>query len=176
MLTTQVGYETQAAGPPGGPPNARNGHSAKTLRSDDGKLPIKVPRDRNGGFEPALVPKHQRHFDGFDDAIISLYSRGLGVREIQQHLLEIYKVEVSTALISNATEAVAEEVKDWQDRTLDPVYPIVYFDAIVVKIRAGIHKPVTRSAMELEENSSNRRGWSGLSLELLVSRGMLSPP
>jgi putative transposase len=88
-----------------------------------------------GEFEPALVPKHQRHFDGFDDAIISLYSRGLGVREIQQHLLEIYKVEVSTALITNATEAVAQEVKDWQNRTLDALYPIVYFDAIVVKIR-----------------------------------------
>lgn len=134
-LTTHLGYGKHEGSPPGEPSNARNGHSAKTLRSDDGKLPIKVPRDRNGGFEPALVPKHQRHFDGFDDAIISLYSRGLGVREIQQHLLEIYKVEVSTALISNATEAVAEEVKDWQNRPLDALYPIVYFDAIVVKIR-----------------------------------------
>jgi putative transposase len=134
-LTTHLGYGKHDGSPPGEPPNARNGHSAKTLRSDDGKLAIKVPRDRNGDFEPALVPKHQRHFDGFDDAIISLYSRGLGVREIQQHLLEIYKVEVSTALITNATEAVAEEVKDWQNRTLDAIYPIVYFDAIVVKIR-----------------------------------------
>lgn len=93
-LTTHLGYEKHQSSS-AGPPNARNGHSSKTLRSDDGKLPIKIPRDRNGGFEPALVPKHQRHFDGFDgfdgfdEAIISLYSRGLGVREIQQHLLEI---------------------------------------------------------------------------------------
>src|SRR5690606_6992491 len=115
--------------------NARNGHSLKTVRSDDGKLPIKVPRDRNGAFEPTLIPKHQRHFDGFDDCIISLYSRGLSVREIQEHLKEIYKVEVSPELISNATEAVAEEVTAWQNRCLDAVYPIVYFDAIVVKIR-----------------------------------------
>ena len=133
-MTTHLGYEKHASGSEEHP-NYRNGHSSKTLRSDDGKLGIKVPRDRSGSFKPVLVPKHQRHFDGFDDAIISLYSRGLSVREIQQHLLEIYKVDVSTALISNATEAVAEEVKAWQSRTLDSVYPIVYFDAIVVKIR-----------------------------------------
>jgi putative transposase len=133
-LTTHLGYEKHQT-PPDGQTNTRNGHSPKTLRSDDGKLPIQVPRDRSGDFEPTLVPKHQRHFDGFDDAIISLYSRGLGVREIQQHLLEIYKVEVSTALITNATDAVLDEVKAWQNRPLEPVYPIVYFDAIVVKIR-----------------------------------------
>jgi putative transposase len=133
-LTTHLGYDKHQS-PPEGQTNARNGHSPKTLRSDDGKLPIKVPRDRHGDFQPALVPKHQRQFDGFDEAIISLYSRGLTVREIQEHLLEIYKVEVSPALISNATEAVAEEVKAWQSRPLDPVYPIVWFDAIMVKIR-----------------------------------------
>lgn len=113
-LTTHLGYDKHGSAPegaPGSPPNARNGHSPKTLRSDDGKIAIKVPRDRNGDFEPALIPKHRREFDGFDEAIISLYSRGLGVREIQQHLLEIYKVEVSTALITNATDAVIEEVK-----------------------------------------------------------------
>ena len=133
-LTTHLGYDKHQS-PPEGQTNARNGHSPKTLRSDDGKLPIKVPRDRHGDFQPALVPKHQRQFDGFDEAIISLYSRGLTVREIQEHLLEIYKVEVSPALISNATEAVAEEVKAWQSRPLDPVYPVVWFDAIMVKIR-----------------------------------------
>jgi putative transposase len=133
-MTTHLGYQKHGE-PPEGKPNVRNGHSAKTLRTGDGKLPIRVPRDRAGDFEPALVPKHQRHFDGFDEAIVSLYARGLGVREIQQHLLEIYKVEVSTALITNATDAVAEEVKAWQNRSLDAVYPIVYFDAIVVKIR-----------------------------------------
>lgn len=133
-LTTHLGYEKHQSIPKG-TANARNGHSPKTLRCDDGKLSIKVPRDRNGHFEPTLVPKHQCEFDGFDAAIISLYSRGLGVREIQAHLLEIYKVEVSTALITNATDAVIEEVNAWQNRTLEPVYPIVYFDAIVVKIR-----------------------------------------
>ena len=140
-LTTHLGYAKNQSLPPGtsedlpNAPNARNGHSSKTLRCDDGKLAIKVPRDRNGGFEPTLIPKHQREFDGFDECIVSLYSRGLGVREIQQHLLDIYKVEVSTALITNATDAVIEEVKAWQTRSLDAVYPIVYFDAIVVKIR-----------------------------------------
>lgn len=133
-MTTHLGYEKHQRSE-GQSANARNGHSLKTVRSDDGKLPIKVPRDRNGAFEPTLIPKHQRHFDGFDDCIISLYSRGLSVREIQEHLKEIYKVEVSPELISNATEAVAEEVTAWQNRCLDAVYPIVYFDAIVVKIR-----------------------------------------
>ncbi len=141
-LTTHLGYEKHGSPPSGASqdtpvnaPNARNGHSSKTLRCDDGKLTIKVPRDRNGDFQPTLIPKHQREFDGFDECIVSLYSRGLGVREIQQYLLEIYQVEVSTALITNATDAVIEEVKAWQNRTLEAVYPIVYFDAIVVKIR-----------------------------------------
>jgi putative transposase len=133
-LTTHLGYDKHERSP-GGQANARNGHSAKTLRSDDGKLAIKVPRDREGGFEPVLVPKHQRHFDGFDDCIVSLYSRGLSVREIQEHLKEIYKVDVSPSLISNATEAVTEEVKAWQNRSLESVYPVVWFDAIMVKIR-----------------------------------------
>jgi len=178
-LTTHLGYEKHQSSS-AGPPNARNGHSSKTLRSDDGKLPIRIPRDRNGGFEPSLVPKHQRHFDGFDEAIISLYSRGLGVREIQQHLLEIYKVEVSAALISNATEAVAEEVNAWQNRPLDAVYPIVYFDAIVVKIRHD-GKVANRAiylalAINLEGNkevlgmwSSENEGsrfWLGVATEL----------
>jgi hypothetical protein len=137
-LTTHLGYDKHQSPPESDatvPINARNGHSSKTLRSDDGKIAIKVPRDRNGDFEPTLVPKHKREFDGFDECIVSLYSRGLSVREIQQHLLEIYKVEVSSALITNATDAVIEEVKAWQNRALETVYPIVYFDAIVVKIR-----------------------------------------
>jgi len=133
-LTTHLGYGKHGRRrSPGG--DARNGHSRKTLRSDDGRIEVKVPRDRDGDFEPVLVPKGQRHFDGFDDAIVSLYSRGLTVREIQGHLKEIYKVEVSPMLISNATDAVSEEVKAWQSRPLDPVYPIVYFDAIVAKVR-----------------------------------------
>ncbi|EDY82741.1 transposase, Mutator family [Verrucomicrobiia bacterium DG1235] len=133
-LTTHLGYDKHGKRiKPGG--DARNGHSKKSLRSDDGKIEVKVPRDRDGDFEPVLVPKGQRHFDGFDDAIVSLYSRGLTVREIQEHLKEIYKVEVSPMLISNATDAVAEEVKAWQSRPLERLYPIVYFDAIVAKVR-----------------------------------------
>lgn len=133
-LTTHLGYDKHEHKATKGK-NARNGHSKKTLRSDDGALEIEVPRDRNAEFSPQLIPKHQRHFDGFDEAIISLYSRGLSTREIQAYLKEIYKVEVSPMLISNATEAVAEEAKLWQNRSLNEVYPIVYFDAIVVKIR-----------------------------------------
>jgi len=100
-LSTHLGYEKyeQKATKE---KNARNGHSQKVLRSDDGELTIKVPRDRNGDFSPKLIPKHQRHFNGFDEAIISLYSRGLSTREIQEHLQQIYKVEVSPMLISNA--------------------------------------------------------------------------
>ncbi len=134
-LTTHLGYEKHGRAPAEGRPNSRNGHTSKTLRSDEGKLEIKVPRDRQGRFEPALVPKHERQFDGFDDTILSLYARGLSVREIQAHLLEIYKVEVSTDLISNATDAVAEEVRIWQNRPLEAVYPVVWFDAIMVKVR-----------------------------------------
>lgn len=133
-LTTHLGYDKHGR-PETGKANSRNGHSQKSLRSSGGKLEVKIPRDRNGDFEPALIPKHQRHFDGFDDCIVSLYSRGLSVREIQEHLKEIYKVDVSPMLISNATEAVCEEVKAWQNRPLEAVYPIVYFDAIVTKIR-----------------------------------------
>jgi len=132
-LTTHLGYEAHERKPES--KNARNGHSKKTIRSDDGKLSLEIPRDRKGDYEPQLIPKHQRHFDGFDDAIISLYSRGLSVREIKEHLKEIYKVEVSSDLICNATDAVSHEVRDWQNRSLDSVYPIVFFDAIVVKAR-----------------------------------------
>lgn len=134
-LTTHLGYEKHGKGEGSKASNARNGHSTKKLRSDDGKMEIKVPRDRSGEFEPTLVPKHQRHFDGFDEAIVSLYSRGLTTRDIQQQLKEMYKVDVSPMLISNATSAVNEEVKAWQSRPLDTVYPIVYFDAIVAKVR-----------------------------------------
>jgi putative transposase len=133
-LTTHLGYDKNEKRPAGGT-NARNGHSSRRLRSNDGDLEVNVPRDREGKFEPILVPKHQRHFDGFDDAILSLYSRGMATRDIQGHLEQVYNVEVSPTLISNVTNAVCEEVKEWQYRPLDPVYPIVYFDAIVVKVR-----------------------------------------
>ena len=117
--------------------NTRNGKSKKTLKGDFGELPIEVPRDRHGSFEPQLIPKHQTRWAGFDDKIISLYARGMTVREIQAHLQEMYGAEVSPSLISSVTDAVAEEVKAWQARPLEPIYPIVYLDCIHVKVRDG---------------------------------------
>lgn len=115
--------------------NTRNGHSQKTLKGDFGALPIEIPRDRQGSFEPQLIPKHQTHWAGFDDKIVSLYARGMTVREIQGHLEERYGTEVSPALISSVTDAVIDEVKAWQARPLDAVYAIVYLDCIHVKVR-----------------------------------------
>jgi putative transposase len=133
-LTEHLGYEKHdAKGRNSG--NSRNGVSEKTLKTESGEVPIEVPRDRKGTFEPQLVKKHQTHFDGFDDKIISLYARGMTTREIQGHLQELYGVEVSPDLVSRATDAVLEEVKAWQNRPLDPVWPIVYLDALVVKVR-----------------------------------------
>ena len=117
--------------------NTRNGKSRKTLKGDFGELPIEVPRDRLSTFEPQIIPKHQSRWTGFDEKILSLYARGMTVREIQSHLEEIYGAEVSPSLISSVTDAVAEEVKTWQSRPLDPVYPIVYLDCIHVKVREG---------------------------------------
>jgi putative transposase len=137
-LTHQLGYEKHSAeGKNSG--NSRNGTSPKTLKSDLGDLPIEVPRDRKGDFEPQIVKKGQRRFNGFDDKILSMYARGMTTRDIQAHLFEIYKVEVSPELISSVTAEVMEEVKEWQNRPLEDLYPIVYFDAIWVKIRDEGH-------------------------------------
>jgi putative transposase len=119
--------------------NARNGTSKKTMKGDFGTIDIEVPRDREGTFEPVIVPKGQTRFPGFDDKIISLYSRGMTTREIQSHLEEIYGVEVSPTLISTVTDAVSEEVKAWQNRQLEALYPIVYMDAIRVRVRDNGH-------------------------------------
>lgn len=115
--------------------NHRNGSSAKTVLTDEGAVRLEVPRDRAGSFEPQLVPKHARRFAGFDDKIISLYARGMTVREIQGHLAQMYAVEVSPELISKVTDAVLAEVTAWQARPLEAVYPVVFFDALRVKIR-----------------------------------------
>lgn len=137
-LTAHLGYERHdASGDNSG--NSRNGKSKKTLKGDFGHLPIEVPRDRDSSFEPQIVPKGQTRFSGFDDKILSLYARGMTTREIQSHLEEIYQVEVSPALISSVTEAVIEEVKVWQNRPLDALYPILYLDALQVKVRDGAH-------------------------------------
>jgi len=115
--------------------NTRNGSSAKTLKGDFGVLPIEIPRDRDGSFDPQLITKHQTRWTGFDDKILSLYARGMTVREIQSHLEEMYGTEVSPTLISSVTDAVMEEVKAWQARPLDELYPIVYLDCIHAKVR-----------------------------------------
>jgi putative transposase len=117
------------------PKNRRNGHSKKIIKGEFGEAQIAVPRDRNGEFEPLIVPKGQTRFNGFDDKILSLYARGMTTRDIQDQIQDLYGVEVSHSLISNVTEAIEAERKAWQNRTLDAVYPIVFFDAIVVKVR-----------------------------------------
>ena len=133
-LTHHLGYEKHA--PEGhNTGNSRNGKTTKTLKGQEGEIPIAVPRDRNGEDEPQFVRKHQTRLDGFDEQIIALYARGLTGRDIQAHLQEMYGVEVSPGLISTVTEEVQEEVKAWQQRPLDKIYPIVYLDALVVKVR-----------------------------------------
>jgi len=135
-LSEHLGYEAGEA-PPGGVGNARNGRPGKTVLTDHGPLRIRSPRDRNGTFEPQLVRKRQTRWVGFDDRVISLYARGLTVREIQGHLAEIYATDVSPDLISKITDTVLADAKAWQNRPLERVYPIVYLDALVVKIRDG---------------------------------------
>ena len=133
-LTHHLGY------PPGGTKpdevtNHRNGTGGKTVLTDDGPLSLDVPRDREGTFEPRLIAKHDRRFTGFDDKVLALYARGMTVREIQGFLADMYGVEVSPDLISTVTDAVVAEVTTWQSRPLEPMYPVVFFDALRVKIR-----------------------------------------
>jgi transposase-like protein len=133
-LTNHLGYEKHD--PVGrGSGNSRNGKSAKTVLTESGQVQIDVPRDRAGTFEPQLVRKRQRRLPGFDDKVIGLYARGMTVREIRGHLEELYEVEVSPDLISTVTDAVLDEVAAWQSRTLANVWPIVYLDALVLKVR-----------------------------------------
>ncbi|PYD71775.1 IS256 family transposase [Novacetimonas hansenii] len=118
-----------------GRPNCRNGYGQKTVLTDVGRVRLDIPRDRAGTFDPQLIARYRRRFPGFDDRIISMYARGMSVREIQGHLLEIYGVEASPDLISVITDAVLDEVAAWQNRPLEAVYPVVFFDALRVKIR-----------------------------------------
>jgi putative transposase len=134
-LTHHLGYEKGAIPAGRAKGNSRNGHSAKTVLTDDGEIGLSIPRDRAGTFEPVLVPKGVTRLDGFDARIISLYARGLSVREIQADLKELYGTEVSPDLISRVTDAVLDEVKEWQNRPLEAIYPIVFFDALRVKVR-----------------------------------------
>jgi putative transposase len=143
-LTDHVGYER--GDPAGrGSGNSRNGTTPKTLLTDAGEVPVKTPRDRNGTFEPKLVPKGERRIEGFNALVIGLVARGMTVRDTQAHLAEIYGVEVSPELISKITDGVLEELRAWQNRPLDAVYPLLYLDAIVVKVREDrvvVNRPV----------------------------------
>lgn len=133
-MTHHLGYgKHEVAGYGSG--NSRNGKSSKTLKGESGEMTVDVPRDRNGTFEPKLIEKHQTRFEGFDAKILSMYALGMTVRDIQGHLRDLYGVDVSPALISEVTDSVQEEVKAWQDRPLEALYPIVYLDALMVKMR-----------------------------------------
>ena len=133
-LSHHLGYPPGAE-KPGDIGNHRNGATSKTVLTDDGPLRIDVPRDRQGSFEPLLIPKHERRFTGFDDKIVAMYARGMTVREIQGFLAEQYGTEVSPDFISSVTDAVMAEATAWQSRPLEPMYPVVFFDALRVKIR-----------------------------------------
>jgi len=131
----QGSFEPQIIGKPEGASNHRNGKSSKTVLTDTGAIKIDVPRDRQGSFEPQIIGKHERRFTGFDDKIVAMYARGMTVREIQAFLAEMYSVDVSPELISTVTDAVMSEVTAWQSRPLEAMYPVVFFDALRVKIR-----------------------------------------
>ncbi len=135
-LTEHLGYEPHQE-PPGGVGNTRNGSTAKRLATEHGPVEINTPRDRKASFEPQLVRKGQRRFEGFDDKIIALYSRGLSTRDIERHLAELYGVNVGRDLISRVTDAVMDDAREWQQRPLDDVYPVLFLDALVLKIREG---------------------------------------
>lgn len=133
-LTHQLGYQKYETAPIE-QPNRRNGTTSKKVKSSSGELEIEIPRDRAGEFEPIIIEKHQRRFNGFDENIISLYSRGLSTRDIQTHLEEIYGVEVSPNLISTVTEEIQAEVVQWQNRPLVKIYPLLFLDALRINIR-----------------------------------------
>jgi putative transposase len=154
-LTHHLGYQP-GADVPDQLTNHRNGSTAKTVLTDKGKIRIETPRDRDGSFAPLLVPKHARRFTGFDDKVVALYARGLTVREIQGFLLEAYDTEVSPDFISTVTDGVLAEVTAWQSRPLDPVYPVVLFDALRVKIRedAVVHNKAVYLALGMRRDGS----------------------
>ena len=132
-LTYHLGYE--AGEQPREDGNHRNGYSKKTLLGEDGEMEIAIPRDRAGSFDPILIGRHQKRFEGFDEKIIAMYARGMTVREIQGFLLDQYKVEIGADFISTVTDSVLETVVEWQNRPLEKMYPVVFFDALRVKIR-----------------------------------------
>ncbi|MFC0397636.1 IS256 family transposase, partial [Paraburkholderia rhizosphaerae] len=135
MLAAELSHHLENEAEQGTAGNHRNGSSPKTVLTPNGELKLDIPRDRQATFEPQLVGKYQRRLPGFDDHVISMYARGMSVREIQGHLLELYGLQVSPDLISTVTDEVLAEVEQWQQRPLEAMYPIVYFDALRLKIR-----------------------------------------
>ena len=131
-----MGYEAHERRPDGRS-NARNGTSSKTVHTDVGPVTIDVPRDRDGSFEPVVVPKHARRLSGFDEQVLSLYAKGFTCGDIVEHVAEIYGSRVSRDLVSRVTDAVVGEMVEWQNRPLDEVYPVIFIDALYVKIRDG---------------------------------------
>jgi putative transposase len=142
-LTDHVGYEPHQE-PPGGAANQRNGASPKTLICEHGPVGIDAPRDRDGSFQPKIVKKRQRRFQGFDDKILALYSRGLSTRDISAHLEEIYGVNVGRDLISRVTDGVMDDVRDWAKRPLEDIYPVVFLDCMVLKNPRGRQRAAPR--------------------------------
>src|SRR6267143_4968172 len=134
-LIDQLLGEYQGPEPPEGQPNRRNGMTSKTLRTVDGPVTVELPRDRDASFEPRIVPKHGRSFDGFDEQILHLYAGGMTTRDIQRHLREMYDVDVSEGLISEVTGSIQDDVRAWQTRPLEELYVVVYLDAMQVSIR-----------------------------------------
>jgi putative transposase len=160
-LTDHLGYEKHEGGEKEGE-NRRNGKSRKTLRSDQGPIEIEVPRDRDATFEPKLVAKHQREIPGFSDKILSMYARGMTNREIADHLKEIYGTEVSPQFITTVTDGVVEHLEAWRNRELESVYPIVFFDAIVVKVRENGHVANRSIHLALAINLEGKKELLGL--------------
>ena len=147
-LTDHLGYEAHAE-PPGGTGNTRNGSTPKRLLTESGEVQVNTPRDRDGSFEPQIVRKRQRRFEGFDDKILALYARGMSTRDISAHLQEIYGVTVGRDLVSKVTDAVMDDARAWQTRPLEDVYPVVFLDAMVLKIRenGSVHRKACYLAM-----------------------------
>ena len=134
VLNAELDHHLEA-GEPDSRPNGRNGYGSKTVLTGSGRLDLQIPRDRLATFDPQLIAKYQRRFPGFDDKIVSMYARGMSTREIVGHLRELYGIEVSPDLVSAVTDAVLEEVAEWQNRPLEPLYPLVFLDALRVKVR-----------------------------------------
>jgi putative transposase len=162
-MTNHLGYEKNEKGK--NPENSRNGKTKKNLVSEYGEMEIEVPRDRQSDFEPTVIKKGQRRFTGFDDKIISMYARGMTTREIQAHLMEIYNYEVSPDLISDVTDEVIKEVNEWQNRMIDELYVIVYFDALMVKIRDNGHLINKAVYLALGVNLEGKKELLGLWIE-----------